>query len=143
MQLNPAYGPIERDTEIGEAAAGDGQPIRIAGVQYAKGLGMNSPTTVSFHLGGQCTRFTSVVGIDDIMNKAGASPDVIFRVLADGELRYDSGAMTKGLSAHVSIDVTGAQMLTLVVDPDAAGSPAGQAEWWDRADWADAEVVCG
>ncbi|WP_309128797.1 alpha-N-acetylglucosaminidase TIM-barrel domain-containing protein [Microbacterium sp.] len=143
IDINPSYGPVERDTEIGEAAAGDGQPIRIAGVQYEKGLGVNSPTTISFHLGGQCSRFTATVGIDDIMNKAGASPNVIFRVLADGELRYDSGAMTKGLSAHVSVDVTGAQMLTLVVDPNAAGSPAGQAEWWDRADWADAEAVCG
>lgn len=143
LSINPAYGPIERDTEIGEAAAGDGQPLRIAGVQYEKGLGTNSPTTVSFTLGGQCTRFTSVVGIDDIMNKAGAHPNVIFRVLTDDELRYESGAMTKGLSDEVAVDVSGAQTLTLMVDPNAAGSPAGQAEWWDRADWADAEVVCG
>lgn len=143
VSLNAAYGPIERDTEIGEAAYGDGKPIRLAGVEYAKGLGVNSPTTIGFNLGGRCSAFTAVVGIDDIMNKAGASPNVVFRVVADGEVRYDSGAMTKGLSAEVAVDVTGVDRLELVVDPNAAGSPAGQAEWWDRADWADAAVSCG
>ncbi|MFD5213852.1 alpha-N-acetylglucosaminidase TIM-barrel domain-containing protein [Microbacterium sp. NPDC058345] len=143
IDINPSYGPIERDTEIGEAAAGDGRPIRVAGVQYEKGLGVNSPTTMSFHLGGQCSRFTATVGIDDIMNKVGANPNVVFRVLVDDVLRYESGAMTKGLSDEASVDVTGAETLTLVVDPNAAGSPAGQAEWWDRADWAAAQLVCG
>ncbi|MDF0513753.1 alpha-N-acetylglucosaminidase TIM-barrel domain-containing protein [Agromyces sp. H3Y2-19a] len=143
VSLNAAYGPIERDTEIGEAAYGDGKPIRLAGVEYGKGLGVNSPTTIGFNLGGQCSAFAAVVGIDDIMNKAGASPNVIFRVVADGEVRYDSGAMTKGLAAEVDVDVTGVERLELVVDPNAAGSPAGQAEWWDRADWADAIVTCG
>ncbi|MFE6736058.1 alpha-N-acetylglucosaminidase TIM-barrel domain-containing protein [Microbacterium sp. NPDC057650] len=140
--INPAYGPIERDTEIGEAAAGDGAPIRLAGVQYEKGLGTNSPTTIEFNLGAKCTAFRATVGIDDIMNKAGASPNVIFRVYTDDDLRFDSGAMTKGLAKEVAIDVTGAKILRLVVDPNAAGSPAGQAEWWDRADWADAHVTC-
>ncbi|WP_157007323.1 alpha-N-acetylglucosaminidase TIM-barrel domain-containing protein [Agromyces laixinhei] len=143
VSVNAAYGPVERDTEIGESAPGDGAPIRLAGVEYAKGIGVNSPATIGFNLGGRCSSFAAVVGIDDIMNKPGASPNVIFRVLGDGELLYDSGAMTKGLAAEVSADVSGVQLLELVVDPNAAASPAGQAEWWDRADWADATVDCG
>lgn len=85
----------------------------------------------------------SMVGIDDVMNKDGASPNVIFRVYADDELRFDSGAMTKGLATEAAVDVIGADTLRLVVDPNAAASPAGQAEWWDRADWADAQITCG
>jgi hypothetical protein len=143
VSLNASYGPVERDTEIGNAAFGDGLPIRLAGMQYAKGLGVNSPTTIGFNLAGQCTAFEAVVGIDDVMNKAGASPNVIFRVVGDDEVLYDSGAMTKGLAAEVSVALEGVQRLELVVDPNAAASPAGAAEWWDRADWADATIVCG
>lgn len=143
VKLNSAYGPIERDTEIGEPAAGDGKPIRLAGTQYAKGLGVNSPTTIAFNLGGRCTAFSAVVGIDDIMNKAGANPNVIFRVTGDGTVLFDSGAMLKGQAKPVSVDTTGVEILTLEVDPNAAASPAGAAEWWDRADWADAELDCG
>jgi hypothetical protein len=143
VSSNPAYGPVERDTEIGDAAAGDGQPIRLAGVEYAKGIGVNSPTTIEFHLGGTCSAVDAVIGIDDIMDKDGAEPNVIFRVHGDGAVLHESGPMTKGIAETVSVDVTGVEILALEVDPNAAASPPGQAEWWDRADWADATVTCG
>ncbi|GAA1762848.1 hypothetical protein GCM10009747_22900 [Agromyces humatus] len=138
------YGPIERDREVGQAGAGDGGPLRIAGVQYAKGLGVQAPMSVSFNLGAKCSVFAAVVGIDDIMVKPNAYPNVIFRVVGDGTKLFDSGAMAGGVSKPLSVDVTGVSTLTLEVDANAAASlPGHGAEWWDRADWADAKVTCG
>ncbi|MFD4421240.1 alpha-N-acetylglucosaminidase TIM-barrel domain-containing protein [Agromyces sp. NPDC058484] len=135
-EFNPTFGPVERDTEVGEAAPGDGRPMRIAGVAYAKGLGVQAPTTVTFNLGGLCTSFDAVAGIDDIMNKPDADPNVTFRVYGDDRLLYDSGAIGKGVAKTVSVDVGDVSILKLHVDPNGL-------DWWDRADWADARVGCG
>jgi NPCBM/NEW2 domain len=59
------WGPVERDTSNGEQAAGDGHPITIRGTVYAKGLGVHADSDVAFFLGGNCSRFTATVGIDD------------------------------------------------------------------------------
>jgi hypothetical protein len=34
-------------------------------VQYAKGLGVNAASDVALYLGGNCSRFTATVGVDD------------------------------------------------------------------------------
>lgn len=142
-QSNPAYGPIERDTEIGQAPAGDGGPLRIAGTEYAKGLGVNSPTTIDVNLGGKCSVFEAVAGIDDSMDKADAYPSVIFKVHGDGNVLYESDIVRAADPQNLSVDVSGVEILRLEVDPAASVTQTGhEAEWWDRADWADAAVTC-
>ena len=47
------WGPVERDSSVGEQAAGDGRTISIAGVTYAKGLGTNALSDVQLYLAGQ------------------------------------------------------------------------------------------
>ncbi len=42
-------------------------------------------------LGGACSVFTAVVGLDD---EVGANGSVVFQVWTDGVKRYDSGVMT-------------------------------------------------
>ncbi|HYU85334.1 MAG TPA: alpha-N-acetylglucosaminidase TIM-barrel domain-containing protein [Kribbellaceae bacterium] len=129
-------GPVERDHEVGGPAEGDGGPLRIAGVSYAKGLGTNSPADVQFYLAGRCSRFTATVGIDDTMWKPDAYPTVVFRVYADDKLVYDSGLVDEGgVARTVSADVSGAQVLRLVVEQV-------EHNWWDRADWVDPVVTC-
>jgi NPCBM/NEW2 domain-containing protein len=82
LSATNGWGPVERDTSNGEQAAGDGHPITINGVSYAKGLGTNSISDVEVYLGGRCTRFTAMVGVDDEKNGAGT---VTFSVAADGK----------------------------------------------------------
>ncbi|WP_207756062.1 NPCBM/NEW2 domain-containing protein [Nonomuraea cypriaca] len=48
-----------RDKNIG------GNPIKIAGRTYAKGLAPHAASEVTYYLGRSCTRFTTDVGIDD------------------------------------------------------------------------------
>lgn len=87
------------------------------------------------HLGGNCGRFTALVGVDDAKGSGGS---VIFRVVADGRVLFDSGRMTGATAAKpVDVDVTGVRRLKLVADPTADG----QANDW--ADWAGAHVTCG
>ena len=60
------WGPPERDHSNGEQGAADGGPIVIAGTTYAKGVGAHAASAIPLDLTGlACTRFQSVVGLDD------------------------------------------------------------------------------
>jgi glucose/arabinose dehydrogenase len=128
-------GPIEKDTSNGDCGAGDGVPMKINGVSYAKGLGAHAPSDVSYYLGGACTRFKASTGIDDEVPASNGS--VTFQVYADSTLVYQSPILN-GTSATQTVDVSvaGAQQLRLVLDPGADAD-------WDHADWALARVDCG
>lgn len=132
------HGPWERDTHNGETAAGDGGPITLAGTTYGKGLGTNADAEAVFYLGRACTRFTALVGIDDTMDKPDADGDVVFKVWADNRLVYQSGVVRAGEQPRtIDVDITGADELRLIVDK------YDNNNWWDRADWADARLICG
>jgi len=139
--LTPTYatsgwGPYEKDRSNGEQAAGDGKPITLAGVVYAKGLGVHAAADLRYNLGGLCSTFTASVGVDD---EVGSNGSVDFQVYLDGAATatYDSGTLT-GTSATkaVAVTVTGTSELRLVV------TDAGDGNSYDHADWADAKVVC-
>lgn len=127
------YGPVEKDTSNGEMAAGDGNPITLGGVVYPTGLGVHAASRIEVDLAGRYAAFESDVGVDDEVAERGS---VVFRVLADGELLFDSGTMT-GLSPtqSVRVAVTGRQKLELVV------TDAGDGIGSDHADWAGAKLV--
>jgi hypothetical protein len=128
------WGPVERDTSNGEQAAGDGKPITLNGVVYAKGIGTNAVSDVEVYLGGGCSHFTATVGVDDEQGSAGS---VTFSVVADGKTLTTTPVLT-GTSASVNLDVdiTGAQLLDLVV------GDGGNGNGNDHGDWADAKVSC-
>jgi hypothetical protein len=128
------WGPVERDTNVGDQAAGDGGPISIDGVSYAKGLGTNSVSSVVIDLGGTCTSLSTDVGVDDLAAGRGS---VTFTVLADGAVVAQTGVLRGGNSAqHLTADVTGAHLMTLNV------GDAGDGNGHDNADWAGAELHC-
>ncbi|SHJ18608.1 Alpha-N-acetylglucosaminidase (NAGLU) N-terminal domain-containing protein [Tessaracoccus bendigoensis DSM 12906] len=136
--------PTRRDTEVGDGSSATPEPIRIDGVTYAKGLGMQTPGSVSFALDDRCSTFTATVGIDDTMSAAGKLPSVIFRVWGDGVVLYESPILYQLTPVDVAVDVSGVKDLMLEVDPAESDprNPGASANWWDRADWADAKVVC-
>ncbi|WP_329462529.1 beta-galactosidase [Streptomyces sp. NBC_01431] len=128
------WGPVERDTSNGEDAAGDGRPMSIAGVPYAKGLGVHADGDVTVFLGGACSRFTASVGVDD---ETGGGGSVAFSVLADGKAVATTPVLHGKQSAiALDADVRGAQVLELVV------SDGGDGNGLDHADWADARLTC-
>ncbi|MCX5242666.1 beta-galactosidase [Streptomyces prunicolor] len=129
------WGPVERDTSVGEQAAGDGRPITIAGVGYAKGLGTNSVSDVELYLAGQCSRLTADVGVDD---ETGGAGSVTFSVVADGKTLVTTPTIRGGQGAvPIDVDVSGAQVIDLKV------GDAGDGNGSDHADWGMPTLTCG
>ncbi|MEV6113970.1 NPCBM/NEW2 domain-containing protein [Streptomyces sp. NPDC052109] len=134
LSATSGWGPVERDTSNGESAAGDGHPITIGGAVYAKGLGVHAPSDVAFYTGRACARVTADVGVDD---EKGTKGTVAFEIWADGRKVASTGTLTNTMPAQpLTADVTGAQVIDLVV------TDAGDGNDSDHADWADARLSC-
>ena len=107
-----------------------GGPLRVGGVEYAKGLGMHSKSQVTYDLESRYRRFHSAVGIDDQTEGRG---HVAFIVEVNGRTVWSSGPVRGGSEARTtgSIDVTGAQTLRLTVDFGHHGDVQDHANWCD------------
>ncbi|HWF09278.1 MAG TPA: NPCBM/NEW2 domain-containing protein [Bryobacteraceae bacterium] len=137
--LTPTYvwqswSTPQKDLSIGSL------PLSLNGVKYAKGLGVHAFSEVHYSLGASCSSFSAKVGVDDeIPARLGS---LSFEVWSDGVELYDSGTMTSGSPAgHVNINVTGKQMLALVVTNGIYEAPSWAVPV-DHADWANAMVTC-
>ncbi|MFI7342074.1 endo-alpha-N-acetylgalactosaminidase family protein [Streptomyces sp. NPDC050085] len=129
------WGPVERDLSVGEQGQGDGTPLKIGGVSYAKGLGTHAPAKVRYYLGGRCTSVTAQVGVDDVQTSRGS---VQFSVAADGTEKVKSPVLKATDAAwSLTADVTGAKYVDLIV------GDGGDGNGNDHADWGDARFHCG
>ena len=121
-------GPLERDSSVGGAGAGDGGPLTINGRVFSRGFGTASTSWITVDLLGVAERFSTWVGIDDEVGNAGSA---VFQVIADGVLLFDSGVRTGADPALFSgpLNVTGVRELQLLV------LDAGDGSLGDHADW--------
>ncbi|MDG6102283.1 NPCBM/NEW2 domain-containing protein [Dactylosporangium aurantiacum] len=127
------WGPAERDTSNGEQATGDGSLITVGGVSYPKGVGVHAAGDLSVPLGGACSRFTAVAGLDAEVGTS--STGVVFSVVADGVTLWTSPTVTAAAPVTVDVSVAGRTDLRLVT------GGAGSIDY-DHADWADARLIC-
>ncbi len=128
------YGPVERDQSNGEADRGDGRTLTIRGTAYARGLGMHAPGEVTLWLGGACTGFAAMAGIDDEVTQSGS---VDFQVVGDGRQLAATGVRRSAdPGVPLAVDVTGVRTLTL------RATDGGDGKNFDHADWADARLTC-
>ncbi|MFD8304471.1 beta-galactosidase [Streptomyces sp. NPDC059690] len=135
LSATNGWGPVERDSSVGEQASGDGRPIRIAGTAYAKGLGTNSVSDVALYLAGHCSRLTADVGVDD---ETGGAGTVTFSVIADGRTLVTTPTIRgKQAAVGIDVDVSGAQVIDLKV------GDAGDGNGNDHGDWAKPTLTCG
>lgn len=101
------YGPIGINKNY------YGGPLSIHGTVYPHGLWVNSVATLYYYLGGNCTTFTTDLGLDDSDKGTGA---VDYKFYADGQQVYDSGVVTNSTpTVHASVNVGGAKVLELYV----------------------------
>lgn len=129
------WGPVELDRSNGEQLQGDGRPLSIRGITFAKGLGVHADSRLTYALSGACTAFQARVGVDDETAPRGS---VVFQVFGDGRKLFDSGSVPGDIYAQTATaDVTGVNELSLVV------TGAGDGRSYDHADWADARLSCG
>ncbi|HEY3392664.1 MAG TPA: NPCBM/NEW2 domain-containing protein, partial [Lacipirellulaceae bacterium] len=114
-----------------------GEPLSVGGKQYLKGVGMHSAARLTYRLNGNYRRFDAAVALDD---SAGTRGSVTFSVYVQREgaweVAFTSGIVRGGEAPRpVSVDVAGAQALTLTVDF------ADRGDELDRANWLDARLV--
>ncbi|MEV2269578.1 NPCBM/NEW2 domain-containing protein [Nonomuraea africana] len=130
VSATSGWGSVAKDRAVGGGA------LRLNGASYAKGLGTHAVSEIVYDLEPGDALFRAVVGIDDAKKVSAAS--VAFRVVADGELLYDSGAMTSQpytAPREVVVDVAGRSRLLLQV------LDAGDGNNSDHADWANARLA--
>jgi len=120
--------PLVRDRSV------SGSFLMLRGVEYPKGLGLHSRSSVTWRLDGKYRRLRATLGIDDA---SGGKGSALFEVLLDGKPAFRSDVLT-GTSAAAAlerIDLTGVKVLTLRVDY------ATEGDIGDHADWCDAVLV--
>ena len=111
----------------------EGNPIRIGGRRFERGLGTHANSVIVYKLDGSFRFFSAWVGVDDEKGGAGT---VVFRVFVDGRKVFDSGVMRGGEPPkRVLVRIERARELRLVV------TDAGDGITCDHADWADAKLL--
>lgn len=118
--------PLQRDRNV------MGGPIIVAGRRYEKGLGLHAFTAVTYELGGQFVQLSATIGIDDAVAPRGSA---LFRVLLDEKPAFESALITSGQSVPLTLDVTGANKMTLEC------SPGDDLDLSDHANWAGARLL--
>jgi hypothetical protein len=114
-----------------------GDSIEVRGRRYLKGIGMHSAARLTYRLDRDYRRFDSAIAIDDSAKGRGSVTFGVY-VLRDGKWgeAFTSG-IVRGRDAPqpVSVDLTGANGLTLTVDF------ADRGDELDHAVWLDARLV--
>lgn len=109
------------------------QPIRIGGRLFERGVGTHAHSLFRVKLGGDAERFLAQVGIADDVGNQGS---VEFVVFGDRKEIWRSQAMKGGNPPRpLDIDLTGIDVLTLMVTDNGDGISH------DHAIWADASLV--
>ncbi len=110
-----------------------GARLRAGERLYVKGIGMHSASRLTFAIDREFQRFEAELAIDDESHGGGS---VVYRVFADAEERYRSSIIRGGEAPQsISVDVSGAQRISLVVDH------AERGDQLDRADWLNARLT--
>ena len=123
--------PYRRDRNV------SGGPLMVGGERYLKGIGMHSASRLTYRLDGKYQRFDALAALDDSSEGRGSVTFGVY-VLRGGEWKQAAVSDTvRGGAAPepVSVDVRGAEMITLTVDY------ADRGDELDHADWLDARLV--
>lgn len=111
-----------------------GGRLRSGGQTYLKGLGMHTTSRLAYRLDGKFQRFEAEIALDDAAGRQGS---VVFRVYttdAKGEWKpaLESPLVRGGdAPAPISVDVSGAQALALIVEYGDRGDSQDYANWLD------------
>jgi NPCBM/NEW2 domain len=112
-------------------AAVTGQPLRLAGSTFDKGLGTHAQCRIRYDLAGSYRWFEAQVGLDERSGKRGRAR---IRILVDGkeqDLGQKKELTAKDAPLPLRIDVSKARELTLLVDFGSFGDVAAHINWAD------------
>jgi hypothetical protein len=110
-----------------------GGNLNINGTVYSQGIGVQTPSKISFKLRGKISRFSCRAGLDVNGIKC---KGVLLSVLADGREIFKSQKIDPGQDPlSIDVPVTGVKTLILAADP--ATSNSG----WTQVDWVDLKFM--
>ncbi|MFA6456656.1 MAG: NPCBM/NEW2 domain-containing protein [Bacteroidota bacterium] len=114
-------------------ASVDGNPLSIGGVKYGRGVGTHATSRYLLQLNGKGVRFIGSVGLDDEATVQGSAK---FYLIGDKKILWESAILKKNAAAEkIDIDLSGIQLLGLLV------TDGGDGIDYDHADWCDARIV--
>lgn len=120
-----------------EARAGrsvENNPLSLKGEVYPHGIGTHARSEWLIDLKGVATKFVAMAGVDDEKKSSPAS--ITFEVWVDGKRVMETGVLHGGDEPKpISVDLTGAKRLRLIV------GDAGDGIDSDHADWAGAMLL--
>lgn len=132
---SPPSSPFDDDLGMTWPARRDrsttGAALTAGGRVWTRGLGVHAPSRVVYALDGAWSGLRGSVAIDDEVIPLPARGSVVFKVLGDGELLWESPVVHGGdppLALPV-LDLGGVERLALEVDM------ADELHLGDRADW--------
>jgi len=115
-------GQVSRDKSV------EGNPLRIGGLKYARGMGVHCPSELAYPLKSTYRLFVAAVGVDDETGKRGS---VVFKVLIDGR-EVSRTAQLSGTDGYWNVYVpipAGSKKIRLLADPGDDGDSDDHANW--------------
>ncbi|QDT56836.1 NPCBM/NEW2 domain protein [Caulifigura coniformis] len=109
-----------------------GEPLRAGTVEYEKGIGVQSGTSLTYELDGPAEQFAATLSLDPPRN---VTADCEFVVLADGQELVRRSLKSGDAPESLRIPLKGAKRLEIRVD---YGS---NLDFGDHANWCDAHLV--
>jgi dienelactone hydrolase len=127
-------GEVRSFVRVNNDRAWNGEPIRVGGRSYPRGLGVHADSELRIPLDGRFAAFHVVPGPDDAHHGR-----LEMKIRVDDREVFSTGPTTSRSGAErrpVEIPLSGARTLTLIVD--SLGERGG-----DHASWADAFLIPG
>lgn len=112
----------------GKNVSCEGNPIRVGGITYEKGIGVHANSSVTYRTEEKYTRIAGVAGIDNEVTGGNA----IFRIYADNMLIYEK-ELSGGQKDEFDLSISGVAEIRLMTDSNGVDSE-------DHTDWADVRL---
>lgn len=116
-----------------------GGPLVIGERRFRRGIGVHSESRLTFPVAPGDRAFQAWAGMDAISQPHNNDPELgsaLFKVLVDGQERFNSGDLNWAMGARrVEVEIAGAKELELVVEM------GKMIHILDRANWCDARVL--
>jgi hypothetical protein len=98
--------------------------LTVAGQRFARGLYAHAPSKYEWKLAGQWMRLQGKVGLQD-----GNGGSVVFVIRGDGKEIWRSALVTKPQLIPYDVNVTGIQVLDLIVEDGGNGNASDWGVW--------------
>ncbi len=108
-------------------------PLSVQYVFYKTGIGTHAPAREVYHINRQFRRLTTDFGVD---TNGGPQATVVFEIWGDGKRLFQSELVKRfEYPRHAEVDISGVNMLELIVTDAGDGKTDDHADWLNTMLW--------